>query len=66
MLEDPKQNWRLSWFNDIKMPMLTSLLLQKADISIEENMKKFAKIIKLDSLTADELFMRNATKSHYM
>ena len=45
VLEDPKQLWRLNWFNDIKMPLLTTLLMYKSEINIEDNMKKFKKIV---------------------
>ena len=41
VLEDPKLIWRLNWYNDIKMPLLTTLLMFKSDVSLEENMKKF-------------------------
>ena len=66
IIEDPKQLWRLNWFNDIKMPLMTTLLMYKSDVSIEENMKKFERIIQLDSLTSEEMFMKNATKSNQM
>ena len=58
--------WRLTWFNDIKMPLLTTLLMYKSDISLEENMKNFDKVITLNSLTAQELFLKNATKNNLM
>ena len=58
--------WRLTWFNDIKMPLLTTLLMYKSDISLEENMKNFDKVITLNSLTAQELFLKNATKNNMM
>ena len=45
VLEDPKLIWRLNWYNDIKMPLLTTLLMYKSEISIDENMKKFQKVI---------------------
>ena len=64
ILEDPKQLWRLHWFNDVKMPLMTTLLMYKSEVNIEENMKKFEKIIKLDSLTSEEMFMKNAVKSN--
>lgn len=41
IMQDPNVLWRLQWFNDIKMPMLTTLLMYKSEISLEENMKKF-------------------------
>ena len=66
MLEDPKALWRLNWYNDIKMPLLTTLLMFKSEISIEENMKKFERVVTLNSLTTDEMFMKNATKSNQM
>lgn len=40
--------------------------MYKSDISIEENMKKFEKVITLGSLTSEEMFMKNATKSNNM
>ena len=49
---DPNVQWRLTWFNDIKMPLLTTLLMYKSEVSLEENMKKFDKVITLNSLTA--------------
>lgn len=64
VLEDPKLIWRLNWFNDIKMPLLTTLLMYKSDVSIEANMSKFEKIITLGSLTSEEMFIKNATKSN--
>ena len=66
VLEDPKALWRLNWYNDIKMPLLTTLLMFKSEISIEENMKKFERVVTLNSLTTDEMFMKNATKSNQM
>ena len=48
------------------MPVLTTLLLYKADITLEENMEKFKKMISLNSLTQDELFLKNAMKSQTM
>ena len=64
VLEDPKLIWRLHWFNDIKMPLMTTLLMYKSDVDIAENMKKFETVIKLESLTSEEMFMKNATKSN--
>ena len=63
---DPNVQWRLSWFNDIKMPLLTTLLMYKSEVSLEENMKKFDKVITLNSLTAQELFIKNAAKNNTM
>ena len=63
---DPNVQWRLNWFNDIKMPMLTTLLMYKSEINLSNNMEKFEKTIELKSLTSDELFMKNATKSNQM
>ena len=48
------------------MPMLTTLLMYKSDVNLRENMDKFEKVIELKSLTSDELFMKNATKSNQM
>ena len=48
------------------MPMLTTLLMYKSEVNLSENMKKFRKVIKLNSLTTEEMFMRNATKSNQM
>ena len=60
---DATIQWRLNWFNDVKMPLLTTMLLYKGDSDMEENMKNFAQMIKLDSLTQDEIYLRNAMKS---
>ena len=46
------------------MPMLTTLLMYKSEISLKDNMEKFEKTIEIKSLTSDELFMKNATKSN--
>ena len=40
--------------------------MYKSDISLEENMKNFDKVITLNSLTAQELFLKNATKNNMM
>ena len=66
VLEDPRLLWRLNWYNDIKMPLLTTLLMCKSDVSIKENMDKFTKIIELKALTSEEMFMKNACKSNQM
>ena len=66
IIQDPNVLWRLQWFNDIKMPMLTTLLMYKSEISIEENMKKFEKVITLQSLTYDEMFIKSAVKNTTM
>lgn len=66
VLEDPKLLWRLNWFNDVKMPMLTTLLMYKSEVNLKENMKKFQQVITFGSLTNDEMFMKNATKSNTM
>ena len=63
---DSTVQWRLNWFNDIKMPILSTLLLYKSDISLSENMEKFTNMIKLESLTQDELYVKNAMKSNQM
>ena len=60
---DSTIQWRLNWFNEIKVPILTTLLLYKSDISLEQNMEKFKAMIKLDSLTQDELYLKNAMKN---
>ena len=46
--------------------MLTTLLMYKSEINLTKNMEKFDKTIELKSLTSDELFMKNATKSNQM
>lgn len=66
VLTDSNQLWRLNWFNDIKMPLLTTLLMYKSDVSLTENMKAFQKVITLNSLTAEELFIKNAVKNNRM
>ena len=40
--------------------------MYKSEISLKDNMEKFEKTIELKSLTSDELFMKNATKSNQM
>ena len=66
MFPDASVQWRLNWFNEVKMPVLTTMLLHRAEISLEENMEKFAAMIKLNSLTQDELYVKNAMKSQEM
>ena len=39
------------------------MLLQNSSITLEENMQKFKEMIKLDSITQDELYIKNAMKS---
>ena len=63
---DSTTQWRLNWFNEVKMPILTTILLFEAEISLEENMNKFTSMIKLDSLTQDELYVKNAMKNQEM
>lgn len=63
---DSTIQWRLNWFNEVKMPVLTTLLLHQSEISMEENMEKFKSMIKLDSLTQSELYVKNAMKSQEM
>lgn len=63
---DTAVQWRLSYFNDIKMPLLTTKLMYKQDIGLADNMKRFEKVITLNSLTTDETFIKNATKSNTM
>ena len=46
------------------MPLMTTLLMYKSDVDIAENMKKFETVIELKSLTSEEMFMKNATKSN--
>ena len=41
VLPDPTTQWRLSYLNDIKMPLLTTLLMYRSEVNIEENMKAF-------------------------
>ena len=48
------------------MPILTTLLLYKENDSLQENMAKFKEMIKLDSLTQSELYVKNAMKSQEM
>ena len=40
--------------------------MYKSEINLTKNMEKFDKTIELKSLTSDELFMKNATKSNQM
>ena len=63
---DSTIQWRLNWFNEVKMPVLTTMLLYADDISLEENMEKFKAMIQLNSLTQDELYIKNAMKSQDM
>lgn len=48
------------------MPVLTTILLHRAEIELEENMEKFKTMIQLNSLTQDELYVKNAMKSQDM
>ena len=48
------------------MPLLTTMLLYKGDNSLSENMEAFEQMIKLDSLTQDEIYLRNAMKTKSM
>jgi hypothetical protein len=48
------------------MPLLTTLLMYRSEISLEENMKKFEKSLTLNSLTMDETFVKNAVKNGTM
>ena len=66
MFPDTTIQWRLNWFNEIKMPVLTTLLLYKPEFNLEENMKKFKETITLDSLTQAELLVKTAMKSQDM
>lgn len=43
--------WRLNWYNEVKMPILTTILLFEQELSLKTNMDKFKAMIKLDSLT---------------
>lgn len=63
---DTAIQWRLSYFNDIKMPLLTTKLMYKSDLSLADQMKRFRKVITLNSLTVDETFLKNATKNNTM
>ena len=45
---------------------MTTVLLHRAEISLEENMEKFRAMIQLNSLTQDELYIKNAMKSQEM
>ena len=42
------------------------MLLYKGDNTLLENMKAFEQMIKLDSLTQDEIYLRNAMKTKAM
>ena len=46
--------------------MLTTLLLYESELDMEDNMNKFRDMIKLDSITMDELYVKNAMKSQTM
>jgi len=48
------------------MPVLTTLLVHDAEISLEDNMEKFKTMIKLNSLTQSELYIKNAMKNQHM
>jgi len=48
------------------MPLLTTLLMYRSDVTLEENMKKFEKAITFKSLTIDETFVKNAVKNGTM
>jgi len=48
------------------MPLLTTLLLKSSEISLEENMKRFQKILAMNSLSTDETFVKNALKDGNM
>ena len=48
------------------MPLLTTMLLYKGDNTLAENMKAFEEMIKLNSLTQDEIYLRNAMKTKSM
>ena len=48
---DSTTQWRLNWFNEVKMPILTTILLFEQELSLQTNMDKFKAMIKLDSLT---------------
>lgn len=48
------------------MPVLTTLLLHKAEFSLEENMAKLREMIKLDSLSQAELIVKHAMKNQDM
>ena len=63
---DATIQWRLNWFNEIKMPVLTTLLLYKSDFSLEENMAKFRENLKVESLTQAEILVKSAMKNHEM
>jgi len=61
---DQKTQWRLNWFNEIKMPMLTSILLQNVHDDINDRMEQIKNAISLDSLMTDEIFIKNAMKNN--
>ena len=42
------------------------MLLYKGDNTMQENMENFRQMIKLNSLTQDEIYVRNAMKSRVM
>ena len=48
------------------MPILTTLLLYESNESLKDNMLKFKEMIKLESLTQAELFVKNAMKNQEM
>ena len=44
------------------MPLLTAGLLYNEELDLDENMKRFAKIIKINGFTTDEVFVNHAMK----
>ena len=63
MFPDPKVQWRLNWFNEIKMPLLLSCLLYNGKIDLVENMEELRKTVKLSSLSVSEKFIKSAMKN---
>ena len=45
---DSTTQWRLNWYNEVKMPILTTILLFEQELSLKTNMDKFKAMIKLD------------------
>ena len=59
---DPTTQWRINYFNDIKMPLLTTHLMYNHSIDLEANMRHFVKVLELKSLTSDEVYIKNCMK----
>ena len=61
-MPDQATQWRIGYFNDVKMPLLTTQLLYNKEMNLLENMENFEKLIKIQGLTAEEIFVKNAMK----